>query len=178
MNCRECDIELDDSNWYSSRKKKHSYICKKCDYNYGLFRLRRMGIKPMKYNTGTCKECGIILNSDNWHPSGKESGNYICILCTKEKNKINGKKYRIKLKDCIIIEYGGKCECCGETRKEFLTIDHINGNGHQHKKEIESQLYLWLKNNNFPTDNFRLLCMNCNFSLGKYGYCPHDKEKS
>ena len=24
-----------------------------------------------------------------------------------------------------------KCQCCGETQPEFLTLDHINGGGHK-----------------------------------------------
>jgi len=30
--CRECGAILTDENWYASFKKKHSCICKKCDY--------------------------------------------------------------------------------------------------------------------------------------------------
>ena len=30
----------------------------------------------------------------------------------------------------------------------------------------------WAIKHNFP-DELRLLCHNCNFSLGAYGYCPH-----
>ena len=71
--------------------------------------------------------------------------------------------------------YGGlfpHCECCGESHWEFLTIDHINGDGAEHRKQIKGNLYLWLIQNNFP-DGFRILCMNCNWSIGMRGYCPH-----
>ena len=30
----------------------------------------------------------------------------------------------------------------------------------------------------FPKDKYRLLCHNCNQSMGWYGYCPHQKEKA
>jgi len=93
----------------------------------------------------------------------------------------NRKAMLQRLKDKIYDHYGKVCSCpgCDESRQEFLTIDHIDGNGRQHKKEIGGGsyvLYRWISNNNFP-DNFRVLCMNCNFSLGKYGYCPHEKEQ-
>ena len=29
-----------------------------------------------------------------------------------------------------------KCQCCGENHYEFLTIDHINGDGAKHRREI------------------------------------------
>jgi hypothetical protein len=74
----------------------------------------------------------------------------------------------------IIKEYGGECKCCGENNPEFLTIDHINNNGNVHRKEIISgNFYNWLKHNDYPKDNYQLLCCNCNFSKGLLGYCPH-----
>jgi hypothetical protein len=83
----------------------------------------------------------------------------------------------------ILIHYGGdppKCACCGETRYEFLSIDHINGGGNEERKKFLTttgkynprKFYQWLIDNNFP-EGFRVLCMNCNFALGHYGYCPH-----
>lgn len=73
------------------------------------------------------------------------------------------------------------CACCGESHIEFLSIDHINGDGAKHRKEIGMErgggvrFYYWLKRNNYP-EGFRVLCMNCNFSRGQHGYCPHEKE--
>lgn len=72
--------------------------------------------------------------------------------------------------------YGRVCVCCGETREEFLSVDHVNGGGRQHVKEV-GILYRWLKKHHWPTAGFRVLCMNCNFSRGRYGYCPHDRER-
>lgn len=78
--------------------------------------------------------------------------------------------------------YGGNppsCACCGETRLEFLTVDHIDGGGGKHKKEINKTgdgFYNWLITNHFPS-GYRVLCYNCNLSLGHLGYCPHEKER-
>jgi len=72
-----------------------------------------------------------------------------------------------------------KCACCGEWRLEFLTLDHIDGGGNQHRKSgmTGRKFYLWLKREGFPP-GYRVLCMNCNCSIGFYGYCPHQKEKA
>jgi hypothetical protein len=69
-----------------------------------------------------------------------------------------------------------KCSCpgCKETFLEFLEVDHINGNGNSFPENIRKRLYAWLKKNDFP-EGFRVLCMNCNQSRGRYGYCPHEK---
>jgi hypothetical protein len=58
---------------------------------------------------------------------------------------------------------------------EFLTMDHINGGGNQHRKKIKESIYRWLYHNNFPS-GFRVLCANCNMSYGLFGYCPHKKS--
>lgn len=70
--------------------------------------------------------------------------------------------------------YGGHCACCGEPRKEFLAIDHIDGGGSQHRKKDSCAVRMpeWLKKNGWP-EGYRILCHNCNLSIGFYGYCPH-----
>lgn len=78
--------------------------------------------------------------------------------------------------------YGGPiCKCCGETEMGFLTIDHTNNNGATHRKKIgRVNIYLWLKNNNYPS-GFQVLCMQCNFVKGKRnrnGICPHQEMKT
>jgi len=98
--------------------------------------------------------------------------------------QISNQKYAKKLKMQVLTHYGGsppKCDCCGDSNTEFLSIDHINGGGNQHRKELGLgraggyDFYMWLIKNNYP-DGFRVLCFNCNHSLGAYGYCPHHKD--
>lgn len=74
------------------------------------------------------------------------------------------------------------CTCPGDcpvTDIEFLTVDHANGDGNKHKKQNNLSggvsLYRWIKRNHCPK-GFRVLCLNCNFSMGKFGYCPHLRE--
>jgi hypothetical protein len=99
----------------------------------------------------------------------------------KEARQAYGRKwsrnYIQKLKLTVLSHYSDgnpKCECCNEKAIEFLSIDHINGGGTKHRKVVGSStsLYRWLIKNNYPKE-FRTLCMNCNFALGKFGYCPH-----
>jgi len=76
----------------------------------------------------------------------------------------------------IISKYGGACVCCDETRREFLAIDHVNGGGAEHRREVNGQVYAWLEKNGYPA-GFRILCHNCNMSRGIYGFCPHETER-
>jgi hypothetical protein len=66
---------------------------------------------------------------------------------------------------------GGKCVCCGEDRWEFLTVDHVDGGGTQERKRIG--VVAIYKRILSGEPGYRLLCMNCNTSIGYYGYCPH-----
>ena len=78
-------------------------------------------------------------------------------------------RYR-KTRDEVIAHYGGKCYCCGIRQREFLGIDHSLVETDSNFRS-GSRLIIWLKQNNFPA-GFRVLCHNCNSSLGFYGYCP------
>jgi hypothetical protein len=75
-----------------------------------------------------------------------------------------------------IEHYGGNCACCGEQRIEFLAIDHINGGGGEERRSINyPDFSTWLRLRGWP-DGYRVLCHNCNMSMGLYGYCPHKTE--
>ena len=67
----------------------------------------------------------------------------------------------------ILTHYGGgklACVVCGEGRLACLSIDHINGGGTKHRKQMGggSAFYCWLKKQNYPK-GYQTLCMNCQF---------------
>ena len=166
--------------------------CKIC-YNKTLQDTKRK--RDERYTVGLCINCGKFAYEDNkkrcpqclkkqreWY----KNSNY------REENRKKDKIRRVNRKEKIIKNYGGKCVCCGEDEPIFLTIDHINEDGARHREELigekivrgkghtatSTQFYKWLEKNNFPKDNFQLLCMNCNF--GKHrngGICPHQQDK-
>lgn len=84
-------------------------------------------------------------------------------------------------KKLVISHYSNganECACCGEKEIHFLTIDHINGGGTKHFKEIGmgTSFYRWLINNKFPP-GFQVLCFNCNCAKGHFGICPHERKR-
>lgn len=84
-----------------------------------------------------------------------------------QKARESSKQHREKERKQVFDYYGYVCANCGETTNEFLTIDHINGGGCNHIKNIiHGHFYKWLIKNNFPND-FQTLCYNCNCSKGK-----------
>jgi hypothetical protein len=127
-----------------------------------------------------CIKCGT---SDSPH-----GGHGVCNRCRANKYYADNKEHckdiaRIrdrKRRDLVLRQYGSLCNCCGESTYEFLSIDHINGGGYKHRKEIGNyfgrNFYKWLVKNEFP-EGFQVLCHNCNLAKGFYGRCPHEKRK-
>lgn len=100
-----------------------------------------------------------------WRIKNKES------ISAKEKER------KLKIKNECLTHYGNQCSCCSETEQEFLTFDHINGNGSTHRREIKgNNIYNILKKEGYP-DTYRILCFNCNWSsyLGG-GVCKHKRK--
>jgi hypothetical protein len=100
----------------------------------------------------------------------------------KHRHDINlGYQFRrFQLRLDTIAAYGGKCTCCGETQTEFLTIDHIEGDGAHERKHFDrsgQKMYAWLRRQGWPKDRYQLLCFNCNCAKGFYGQCPHQHFK-
>jgi hypothetical protein len=71
------------------------------------------------------------------------------------------------------------CACCGERHLDFLSLDHVNGGGTGHRRRLHgtTNLYRWIIKNGFPA-GYQILCMNCNFAKGRFGECPHTREKA
>lgn len=94
----------------------------------------------------------------------------------RQRKLVAARQRHHALKDATYAAYGGyRCACCGETQPEFLCIDHVNNDGHAHRKSIGrgANIYLWLKKNGYPA-GFQVLCMNCNFGKKHNGgVCPH-----
>lgn len=93
-----------------------------------------------------------------------------------EKQRIQEREHFLLLRTKVITLYGGKCECCGESRFKMLTIDHKIKTYYRDKVHGVALVYDALHEHGksgYPNDKYRLLCWNCNISNGKFGYCPH-----
>lgn len=100
-----------------------------------------------------CKPCRVKLNRENFlnHP---------------ETQRVYKRKWNASHKEKVFLHYGkGEIECamCGFSDARALTIDHVEGGGNKHRKEVGSNyVYRWIVKNNFPS-GFQILCMNCQF---------------
>ena len=115
------------------------------------------------------------FNKDN---SSKDK---LCCIC-RHCQRIQHIERTLKNKILVMSHYSNgkpECACCGIKELEFLSIDHINGNGNKHRSSIKTRsgwtFYLWLKKNGFPS-GYQVLCHNCNQAKGNFGNCPHKGE--
>lgn len=93
------------------------------------------------------------------------------------------KRWISQLKLEVLTHYGDdKCACvkCGyDGHMSALSIDHIGGNGWQHRNSLSTtKFYNWLKTNGYPS-GFQTLCMNCQFikRVENNEYFTHDKSQ-
>lgn len=101
-----------------------------------------------------------------------KQSNKIYYINNKQKySERSSNQYKSK-REKFIDMYGNKCVCCGESHKEFLTIEHKLGQKGK-KKEYSIKSYV-LAIKEYQPDIYEILCMNCNHSKGTKGYCPHN----
>jgi len=143
-----------------------------------------------------CTKCGVEkpLDEFNRRPTVKDGRQAHCKSCVKqwrksdydhregvrERSNERTRECNARLRAEMISAYGSKCVCCGESRPQFLTVDHKDGSGARHRKQIgdgAGRLRQYLRANGYPKDNYQLLCFNCNCSKGFYGRCPHEDER-
>lgn len=129
----------------------------------------------------TCKICNEELSSKEfpYNSASHTTRKLTCRICFRNEMNLSKKKRNKEVRLAALKAYSKDliCDCCSEKNVEFLTIDHINGNGNKYRKKIgggSGAIYRWLRDNNYPK-GFRVLCMNCNYSIGIYGYCPHKR---
>ncbi len=161
--CTKCEIVKPLSEFWkdSSRKNGRISACKDCE----KARLKRTHVDNPEIFRKRVKK---------WKEKNRDR--YL------ESSRNYQRKRTIRLKREVIVGYGGKCACCGESKQEFLCIDHIDGKIPKEDFYTDGtrlggvHLYYRLKRNGFPK-GYQILCWNCNGAIGAYGYCPHKRRR-
>lgn len=118
-----------------------------------------------KKAAGLCVRCGLTRGDDG-------TVNH-CRTCA---DKILAQKLDLKL--ACFDAYGGRhCACCGESILGFLTIDHVNNDGNEHRRTTNRQsIYQILRREGYPP-GYQVLCFNCNSGRAlNGGVCPHKQD--
>lgn len=158
IECRVCKKLAPKADGASGR------ICRKCNLEY------------MRQYHAANKTALRLKEKARWQKR-KNDPEYMA------KNRKRGREYWQKLRHEAMMAYGGyRCKCCGETEPTFLSLDHINNDGAEHRRSLgyaqngkgaSSQIWKWLRDHGYPK-GFQVLCMNCNHSKARNGgVCAH-----
>lgn len=175
--CTDCEHfgPLKDFPMYSTRNKiyyrnqcKTCYSIRKKSYNTKAPVVANLYGEEMK-----CKKCKVIKPLNDFYPSGSGYVRRTCKVCYDEVNSLAIRSQAMRL-ECLKA-YGGVCMCCGEDELVFLTFDHVNGDGAEHRETTRSgySFYKWLRDNGYP-ESIQILCFNCNWASYR-GVCPHKR---
>ena len=123
-------------------------------------------------NKKLCSGCNEWENIENFHKTsinncGLQS---TCKKCSFKYTKIFGRMIKME----FLLAYGKVCECCGESKFEFLTIEHKRGYGKQLIYGYKTyELLCKLKKLGWPKE-YGILCYNCNLSTKSTAPCMHN----
>lgn len=121
----------------------------------------------------------------------------ICVRCGQEKpievfklawknayrknqcNSCCSRQVIAKYKLDFLKAFDYKCSCCGERQPYFLTLDHVNNDGAEHRRtKAQVSILAQARREHFDKTKWDCLCMNCNFAKGHYEVCPHKQGLS
>lgn len=140
---------------------------------------------------GPLYPCGHPRTKENSYLSYRENHWFRCKTCTKAKaeerrqrvkhteqfkkwNAATVRRQNAQVRAEMIVAYGGRCQCCGETEARFLTLEHKNNDGaHERRSQQQSSIIRRLRREGWPKDAYTVLCANCNMAR-KWGQCPHE----
>lgn len=196
--CPTCGVRKPASKFKRNTSNSNdglSTCCRDCERVQTKNRYERKKADTVVYAVekpcGKChatKAAGDFYDNKHFTSDGLQSW---CKECIKEsrrdyfrKNKQAILEKERQSRRVMVLEmvaaYGGECECCRESRWEFLTLDHKFGNGGRHRAAVGGSraVFKEVRRLGYPRDQYRLLCYNCNCVIGRLGYCPHEREKS
>jgi hypothetical protein len=135
-----------------------------CEYHLQ----KRTNFRKHCREKGICPQCGELKSNPKNTYCDEHQSHW----------KIRKHAEGLRIKKEVINYYNelSQCVCCGESNLVFLTIDHMDNNGAEHRKKINrfgEGFYRWLISNNFP-NGYQVLCFNCNCGRKiNGGICPH-----
>lgn len=139
---------------------------------------------PSRKRHTTCDNCDLLAKRSQQRVRAKRLSRGLCVKCGKnsqatpstycERCTEYGRRYSRMRRQEVIERYGGQCACCGEANHYFLTIDHVNNDGAEHRRKAGGHAKTFDEIYKTPYNpRFQLLCHNCNSAKGNYGSCPH-----
>lgn len=175
--CLDCGIEIESGTRCEDCKERQKLSREKAVQHRKKTGQCTVCSNKAKEGCTLCQSCidkRSAVSSEHYRRR-KESG--LCRFCNSEPtadgsmceyHKEKYRDYRISVKLEVLEQYGGAfcamCGCKDGDDVEVLELDHINGGGTKHRKELNMrgyQFYLWLRQQGYPK-GYRVLCPTCN----------------
>jgi hypothetical protein len=162
--CKSCGLPTTAKSGYCKRAKTCDAARARAEYTAEKGFRKHKPDEPRR----RCSRCGRWLRLN--------LGDYVS-LCRTCDNSTLAQRRRL-LKAETMLAYGGTCACCGEEKLDFLSLDHISGDGAAERGggrsgNAGSSFYSWLRASGFPGKNrYQVLCFNCNCAKGNGEECP------
>ncbi len=169
--CNRCGVEKPSTEFHRHPRSKDrlACICKPCACE--VARLSRLA-NPEKRREYERQYRLANPGKNNRSRQAWRQANPGKAQAERIRNTPHMARYHARLRAAVFDHYGRSCACCGAT--ENLAIDHVNGDGPQHRAaagiKTGTRTYRWLVKNNFP-DGFQTLCTPCNASKGAGASC-------
>lgn len=153
--------------------------CKTCGKTKPLAEFHRQVNAPDGYSY-TCKTCAGAYQKQHYevHTAAYKETRDRWYTENRERIRAQTAAKHRERKIRVLQAYGGRCACCGEANLGLLTLDHVQGDGAAHRRELRHgktsiRIYHWAEENGYP-DKLQVLCWNCNSgSWHNKGTCPH-----
>jgi len=181
----KCDRCLDvgfASQGRARKRRKAAGICQSC------------GQKPPMPDKTVCAACSVRMTDVRMEHYRRHKAAGLCAICGAKPAEGYSRCQKCRnidaaVKACYrraaLDAYGGPtCVGCGCVDEEILEIDHIDGGGNEHRREIGrgnlgngsgSNFYRWLKKHDYPA-GLRILCPTCNKKAYKGIALPSETE--
>ena len=146
------------------------FVCSICQAEKSPEEFYRRNDRPVHTRSSRNSRCKQCLSNKEKNPERRA----IRAEITRRSNA--------KLKHEVFSHYSNglmECSCCGENQFKFLTLDHVEGGGREHREQLGSpaMVYRDLRTRNFPS-GFQILCYNCNCGRSQNnGVCPHKNKE-
>jgi len=176
--CKECDRESDRRRYQEHRDEKlegfrqyyldNGPALREYQRQYRAAHPEKIRERDQRYQRENRET--IAATQRRWEDANREK------IREGQRRRVAG--YR----EAVLEHYGRACACPGCYSAENLGIDHVNGDGRQHRAELfggrrpgSGRFHYWLIKNNFPS-GFQTLCSRCNTSKGTSPRCWLDHD--
>lgn len=189
------DRKIDDNSQFETHKCP---VCRlSCPCGFGIIGNMK-AINGMKW----CPRCKMTKKVNEFHKMSSTYDGYkvYCKLCASKEYLKNQKHYckqnsqyiyKTKLRAFEIVADGNKIACakhkewgcCDKNDIDFLSLDHIKGDGASHRREIgftaSTSLYRWvIKNPTEAKKRLQILCMNAQVKKKKLNHEQHYERRN